>query len=268
MPVTEYKQFFFDQVRNSRDAIFHNTDIYPPDYNTVSSVTWSKTDDPLTSADRTKPVQSSYETDRFFYDWISGWPGGFWLRQHVLDSYQYRQDAVVWRNYEASYDVKELEPVSRKSSTYVLQEYFIPVEHFDEFVPKMQDILKRHKVDMINVSVRHSLKDPGSLMAWARTEVFCFVMYYKQGTSPEARDEVGKWTRELIDAAISLDGAYYLPYQLSATQDEFHKAYPNADKFFALKTKYDPTNKFRNKLWDKYRALSSTTLMNTKAPRA
>jgi len=252
MPISEYKQYFSDHVRNARDAVFHNADIYPPAYDTVHSVTWNKTDDPLTITDRTKPVQKSYEEQRFFYDWMSGWPGGLWVRQHVVEPYLYEKDEVEWRNYEASYDVKELEPASRKASTYVLEEYFIPVEHFDEFVPKMRDILQRHKVDMINVSIRHALKDPGSVMAWARSEVFCFVLYYKQGTSVEARDEVGVWTRELIDAAISLDGSYYLPYQLHATQEQFHKAYPEAEKFFALKETYDPQYKFRNKLWDKY----------------
>lgn len=252
MPVSEYKQYFFDHVRNSPGAIFHNADIYPPAYDTVHSVTWNKTDDPLTITDRTMPVQKSYEEQRFFYDWMSGWPGGLWVRQHVVEPYLYGKDEVEWRNYEASYDVKELEPASRKTSTYVLEEYFIPVEHFDEFVPKMRDILQRHNVNMINVSIRHALKDPGSVMAWARSEVFCFVLYYKQGTSVEARDEVGVWTRELIDAALSLDGSYYLPYQLHATKDQFHKAYPEADKFFALKETYDPEYKFRNKLWDKY----------------
>ena len=252
MPISEYRQYFFDQVRNSRDAIFHNADIYPPAYETVHSVTWNKTDDPLTISDRTKPVQKNYEAQRFFYDWMSDWPGGLWVRQHVVEPYLYEKDEVEWRNYEASYDVKELEPASRKESTYVLEEYFIPVEHFDEFVPKMREILQQHKVDMINVSIRHALKDPGSVMAWARSEVFCFVLYYKQGTSVEARDEVGVWTRELIDAAISLDGSYYLPYQLQATQEQFHRAYPEAGKFFALKEIYDPEYKFRNKLWDKY----------------
>jgi FAD/FMN-containing dehydrogenase len=255
MPIREYKQYFFDHVRNSRDAIFHNADIYPPAYETAHAVTWNRTDAPLTITDRTKPVQKSYEEQRFFYDWMSGWPGGLWFRQHVVEPYLYEKDEVVWRNYEASYDVKELEPASRKSSTYVLEEYFIPVEHFDEFVPKMRDILQRHKVNMINVSIRHALKDPGSVMAWARNEVFCFVMYYKQGTSAPARDEVGVWTRELIDAAISLNGNYYLPYQLHATKEQFHKAYPQADRFFALKETYDPQYKFRNRLWDKYYGL-------------
>ena len=89
-------------------------------------------------------------------------------------------------------------------------------------------------------------------MAWARTEVFAFVIYYKQGTSDAAREEVGRWTRELIDAALNLGGSFYLPYQLQATQEQFLRAYPRAAEFLTLKRRLDPTNKFRNELLDKY----------------
>jgi FAD/FMN-containing dehydrogenase len=63
---------------------------------------------------------------------------------------------------------------------------------------------------------------------------------------------VGTWTRELIDAVLSVGGRYYLPYQLHATQEQFHRAYPRANELFAVKQQVDPTNRFRNKLWDKY----------------
>jgi hypothetical protein len=62
-----------------------------------------------------------------------------------------------------SRDVAELEPSSRRSSTYVLQEYFVPVDRFDDFVPQMRNVLRRHGVNVVNVSIRHANKDPGSL---------------------------------------------------------------------------------------------------------
>jgi FAD/FMN-containing dehydrogenase len=160
---------------------------------------------------------------------------------------------VTWRNYEASYDTAELEPASRATSTYALEEYFVPVPRFSEFVVRMRDILQRHDVNVINVSIRHANDDPGSLLAWAKTEVFAFVLYYKQGTTQKARAEVGNWTRELIDAALSLDGSYYLSYQLHATREQFLRAYPHAREFFDVKRRLDPTEKFRNELWNKYR---------------
>ena len=50
----------------------------------------------------------------------------------------------------------------------------------------------------------------------------------------------------------SCKGTYYLPYQIYATQEQFMAAYPQAGEFFDLKKQLDPTNKFRNKLWDTY----------------
>lgn len=82
--------------------------------------------------------------------------------------------------------------------------------------------------------------------------MFSYVLYYEQGTSEQDRREVGAWTRELIDTAIEQGGTYYLPYQIWATAEQFHAAYPSAERFFNLKRRVDPTNKFRNRLWDAY----------------
>lgn len=145
-----------------------------------------------------------------------------------------------------------MEPKSRNKETYVLQEYFVPANRFNEFYPKMVHVLKQHDVNVLNVSIRHAVKDSLSTMAWARTEVFAFVVYYKQAVDVKARNKVKMWTQALIAETIGVDGSYYLPYQIHATEQQFLKAYPNASFFFELKRKYDPTYKFRNKLFDAY----------------
>jgi len=109
----------------------------------------------------------------------------------------------------------------------------------------MAEIFTRHSVNVINVSIRHAKADNGSLLAWSKTEEFAFVVWYKQGTGEVAKGAVAVWTRELINAAISLGGAYYLPYQPHATPEQFHLAYPHAKKLFALKKELDPGYKFR-----------------------
>lgn len=252
MPVTDYKQYFFDQVRNQPAAVFHNAEIYPPDYTTVRAVTSSITNDPLTIQDRLIPTGQSYRLDRFGIWVVSEWPFGKSVRQRIFDPTYYERESVTWRNYEASLDTAELEPTSRETFTYASEEYFVPVDRFDDFLPRMRETLQKHDVNAIYVSIRHAERDPGSLLAWARTEVFAFVVYYKQGTSDSAKDQVGAWTRELIDAALDLGGSYYLPYQLHATEEQFLKAYPRSAEYLALKRRLDPTNKFRNELLDKY----------------
>jgi FAD/FMN-containing dehydrogenase len=252
MPLVDYPRFFLEHVRDNPDVVFHNADIYPDAFDTVRATSYLRTDKPVTVPDRLMPKDKRYWVNRMVFRIMSEWPGGNAFRQHMLDPIVYRGERIEWRNYEASYDVLELEPVSRRASTYVLQEYFVPVGRLTEFVPKMAEILNRHGVNTINISIRHAQPDPGTLLAWARSEVFAFVLYYKQGTSEADRKEVGAWTRELIDAATGLGGAYYLPYQILATPTQFHAAYPRAAALFTLKQRLDPTDKFRNKLWDAY----------------
>lgn len=249
-----YARHFREQVRDAPQAVFHNADLYPPRYTRLRAVTWRQTDKAATVSARLVRVRREHPLQRYFLWAVSETPLGKWRKEFVFDPLLYLRSAVHWRNYEAGYDVAELEPLSRRRRTYVLQEYFVPVARFEEFVPRMAEILRRHRVNMINVSIRHAMPDPGSLLAWAREEVFAFVLYYKQRVRDSARGRVAVWTRELIDAALAVGGSYYLPYQAHATPEQFAQAYPRAPEFFALKRRLDPRFRFRNVLWDTYYA--------------
>ncbi len=264
MSAAEYINHFKSKVRHFQDAVFHNADLYPPHYRKVRSVTWALTDEATTEPRRLQKGGQSYSVNRYFVWAVTETPLGKWRREYLIDPLLYMFRKVHWRNFEAGYDVAELEPVSRKLTTYVLQEYFVPVERFDDFVPKMAEILQRHRVNALNVSVRHARQDTGTIMAWARGETFAFVLYYKQRTRDNAINRVSVWTRELIDAAISVGGSYYLPYQPHATPEQFHAAYPRATELFALKKELDPTFRFRNVLWDKYYAPTLADTADTK----
>jgi FAD/FMN-containing dehydrogenase len=267
LPVTGYLGYFRREVQPDSNVIFHNADIYPPAYETVHSVSYARTSDPLTISEHVQPQDQGSRLHRTIYRIISGGRMGSWIRQHVVDPWIFHGHPVAWRNYEASYDVSELEPASRSADTYVLQEYFVPADSLPQFVPRMGQILRAHHVNVVNVSIRHALPDLGTYLAWAPTEVFAYVLYYKQRTDPKSQREVGKWTRELVDAAIHLGGRYYLPYQPHATREQFARAYPHASDLFALKRRVDPTNKFTNTLWDLYRVDSTGRAFDVSAAR-
>lgn len=252
MPITRYKKFFFQHIRDSSAVIFHNADIYPDQYQMVRAESYIRTDDALTVKDRLVPAGESYALNRIAFWAVSESSIGQELRQSILDPWRFRHPEVAWRNYVASPDAAELEPSSRIASTYALEEYFIPVDRFDDFVPAMRSIFRRSHANILNVSIRHARADTLSLLSWAPQEVFAFVVYYKQRTDSRSQRIVGVWTRELIDAALRVGGSYYLPYQLHATPAQFLRAYPRAPEFFALKRRVDPTNKFENMLWEKY----------------
>jgi FAD/FMN-containing dehydrogenase len=249
----EYKNYFFKNILNNKEAVLHNGDIYPPDYEKVKLETWYRTDKPLTVKERLIPKGLKYWLLPNVISSLSIIPYGSELRSKVLDPLLNKEERVVWRNYEASYDVAQLEPSTpRLLFTYVLQEYFVPIAKFDEFTAKMKTVFKKNHPNIINVSIRHSPADPGTYLAWAPEEVFSFVVYYKQSTTRTAKEKVARWTREMIDEVLSVGGRYYLPYQIHATDEQFKKAYPGYTKFFELKKKLDPSNKFKNKLWDRY----------------
>jgi FAD/FMN-containing dehydrogenase len=252
LPMEKYTRHFRENIRTNSRTVFHNADLYPPNFRRLRSVTWAKTTRASTNNHRLQPYRKRYPIHRYFYWLMSETKSGKWRREYLLDPLVYLMRPVHWRNYEAGYDVAELEPPDRTHRSYVLQEYFTPVARFEEFVPKMAEILQRHRVNILNVSVRHAISDPGSMLAWARGETFAFVLYHKQRTRDNARERVAVWTRELIDAALEVGGTYYLPYQPHATPEQFHRAYPRAGELFALKRKLDPDYRLRGSLWDKY----------------
>jgi FAD/FMN-containing dehydrogenase len=251
MKTGEYLAWFREDVRGAEAAIFHNADLYPPHYSRLRATTWRRTERAAT-APRLQTPRRHRMLEQYMMWTVTEWPFGKARRQYLLDPLLFAGRKVHWRNYEAGYDVAELEPPSRAARTYVLQEYFVPLDQFDAFVGRMANILARHRVNAVNVSVRHALADPGSLLAWARTECFAFVLYHKQRTRENAKGRVAVWTRELIDAVLACDGTYYLPYQVHATAEQFHRAYPRARELFALKARLDPDFRFRNALWDVY----------------
>jgi len=252
LPAEDYGEYFAKNIRNDSSVIFQNADLHPPDFLSARSISWRKTQAPLTNQERLIARGQSYPlTSRLINDTVN-FPFGFALRRHILEPIFYAQDLVTTRNHEASYDVHELEPKSRLESTFVLREYFVPTSRYREFLPKMRAIFEHYEPKIVNVSVRYATADPGTLLAWARGETFAFVVYYEQGTDAQAIAQVGEWSRALVDAVLEVGGTYYLPYQNHPTREQFLRAYPRANEFFDLKRRLDPELRFQNSLLSRY----------------
>jgi FAD/FMN-containing dehydrogenase len=248
----DYPRFFRETVLADPAVVMHNADLIPPGFDSPIAISWRETDKPLTEARRLIPRGLSYGLAQDVIWAVTELPGGGSARRHVINPAMLGKPAVVWRNHEASLDTAALEPRTRSISTYLLQEYFVPQENFLPFARKMARVLKSRGVNALNVSIRHSPADAVTLMPWAKTEVFAFVLYFKRRSREEAGAAVRAWTRELIDAALENGGRYYLPYRLDATREQFRRAYPESEQFSALKRRVDPENRFRNLLWDAY----------------
>ncbi len=139
-----------------------------------------------------------------------------------------------------------------ESSTDILHEYFVPPEQLPAFVGALRRIVRHHGSDLLNVTLRNVYPDPDSFLRYARREMFGLVILFNYPRTVEADPAMTAMTRELIDVALGLGGTYYLPYRLHATREQFHRAYPQAAQFFALKRKYDPTEVFQNQFYVTY----------------
>jgi FAD/FMN-containing dehydrogenase len=248
--LSDYPAWFAQTIAADPTALLHNADLMAPHFDTPFCTTWRRSSKPLTVAKRLRRHGENHLAEKALLWAITEWPGGAGLRRAVVQPFL-EQPAVVWRNYEASLDVAQLEPATRAFSSYVLQEYFIPVRHFAAFANAMAALLKSAPHGTLNVSIRHSPADAHTLMAWAREECFSFVLYYKQGLTPQVMDAIGQWTRALIDLALKCEGSYYLPYQLHAESHQFFAAYPRAREWAALRRSLGAT-RLSNALWDKY----------------
>jgi FAD/FMN-containing dehydrogenase len=138
-------------------------------------------------------------------------------------------------------------------STDILHEYFVPREQFPVFVSRISRMIPGHTADLLNVTIRVVDTDHDSLLRYADQPVLALVMLFDQPRTAAADADMESLTRELIDAAIAVGGRYYLPYRLHATPEQFRLAYPQAERFFALKRQYDPEELFQNEFYLKYK---------------
>ncbi len=136
--------------------------------------------------------------------------------------------------------------------TDILQEYFIPEASVNQFVECMRTLIPNRGPDLLNVTIRNLHADSDSFLRYADQDMFAFVLLFNQERTPEADARTATVTRDLIDAALACGGRYYLPYRAHATAEQFHRAYPQAQRFFELKRKYDPDEIFQNQWYLDY----------------
>jgi FAD/FMN-containing dehydrogenase len=137
--------------------------------------------------------------------------------------------------------------------TEILHEYFVPPDKLTEFLDRIRPILRqRSAIDLLNVTLRPVRQDNDAVLAYARQDEVGLVMLFRYSATSEADSQMRAMTRQLIDAALTCDGSYYLPYRPHATVEQFQRAYPRHKEFYALKQKYDPTELFENSFYRDY----------------
>lgn len=171
----------------------------------------------------------------------------WWLEKTLGET----EGKVLSRN-QIMHEASTLYANRDSASTEILHEYFIPSESFGDFVAKARAIFLKYRPELLNITVRNVEPDGDTFLKYANEECFGLVMLFHQGRDETSENAMRALSRELIDAALSSDGRYYLPYRLHATQEQFMKAYPQAERFFELKRRYDPKEIFQNNFYRTY----------------
>lgn len=138
------------------------------------------------------------------------------------------------------------------ASTDLLQEYFVPRAALGAFVDAARPILKDSGADLLNITVRDVAADHDSLLRYADRDMFGLVLLFHTRRDAAGDARLAALAAQLTEAALALGGRYYLPYRLYAPPAQFHRAYPQARRFFALKRQYDPDQVFSNELYRRY----------------
>lgn len=143
----------------------------------------------------------------------------------------------------------------RKSpkDTDLLQEYFVPVNKFNEFINFFEKLIKQESINIIELALRYIRKNNEAFMSYANTDVIGVVFLFNQKISADHIDKTNNWSQKLIKKAINCGGTYYLPIPLYASESLIKLAYPKITEFLAKKLEYDPEEIFINSFYQKYK---------------
>ncbi|HEY4553253.1 MAG TPA: FAD-binding oxidoreductase [Bacillaceae bacterium] len=180
----------------------------------------------------------------------SDWGKNFvWFVQK--QAFKEGEEKWISRNNVMRPEVQFLE-YEGKNDTDILQEYFVPIDRFPEFIDGLRDILTKNELNVLNITVRYVPSNEEAYLSYAQDDMFALVFLINQGRSDKDIEETGKVVRKIIDLALDMDGTYYLPYYPYPTMEQMRMAYPLTDEFFEKKREYDPEERFMNEFYEVY----------------
>jgi glycerophosphoryl diester phosphodiesterase len=160
------------------------------------------------------------------------------------------ENQLISRNNLMSPDVHTLWPLDL-TKVDILQEYFIPKQHFNDFVELLKNNVIDHDMNLLNVTIREVRKDNDSMLNYANKDVFSFVLFFSQDKSQSGEKRMEVFTKEMIAEVLKLEGTFYLPYRPHYTFQQIEEAYPRLQEFLNLKLKYDPQEFFSSQFYEK-----------------
>jgi FAD/FMN-containing dehydrogenase len=252
IPINQLDQFYATLKRN-KDLVFYNSNIYPKNETEIVNICWykAKSSQALTCKDRLQTKQDIYLGHMIVEQILRRNNASKYLRAQLEPSILTTK-AIVYKNYEMSYDVEALEPLMKFPTTNILQEYFVPVKSIRPFLASFRNIIDDYGVNLLNISLRYVMATNLSILNYTPTDRIAVVLYLNIGNNSYCVNYAKQWTQLIINTVIKLGGSYYLPYLPLATLQQFRLAYPNYHLYMKIKEKYDPQNRLSNQFIDQY----------------
>jgi decaprenylphospho-beta-D-ribofuranose 2-oxidase len=157
----------------------------------------------------------------------------------------------VTRNNAMRSESKFMEYESSKD-TDVLQEYFIPVDQFTDYIDDLREVLDEEELNLINITIRYVEENEDAVLSYSKEDMFALVLLINQDKSIEGKAETERIIRKMIDVTLKHRGSYYLPYYSYPSKEQMKKAYPRAEEFFKNKKEFDPNEVFMNHFYEVY----------------
>ncbi|GAB6432715.1 FAD-binding oxidoreductase [Bacillus luti] len=136
--------------------------------------------------------------------------------------------------------------------TEVLQEYFVPIDSFTEYIDDLRTILSEEELNFLNITIRYVEKNENAVLSYAKDDMFALVLLINQGRSENEIKKTEGIIRKMIDVTLKYHGSYYLPYYSYPTKDQLKKAYPRIEEFLQKKKDIDPEERFVNLFYREY----------------
>ena len=172
-----------------------------------------------------------------------------------------------WKVETSSWVAKKFKVLSRNQLLYhstklytaynsdkvdLLQEYFVPLEHFNTFTSFLKSMENELSPYLMNLTLRHVKKDDESILNYAKSDMICFVMFFRGTKTGEFENKLKQAAVKITDKVLALNGSYYLPYKPFQTREQFQRSYPKFQQFKQLKELFDPNKIFQNNFYDNY----------------
>ncbi len=252
----EYSQYFINEIKNNPDVKMHMArisiapdtfleDMYVIDYMVSENQEEINQHNQLIEDDIIAIPKMLLGISRYS-DWGKNM---FWSFQKeyiksINGHYETRNN--VMRSSTAFMDYEN------SVKTEVLQEYFVPIDHFVDYIDDLRAVLETEEFNLINITIRYVEKNEHAVLSYAKDDMFALVLLINQGSSSKEIEKTKKIIQKMIDVAHKHEGSYYLPYFPYPTHHQMRTAYPRTDEFFAMKRKYDRDERFVNLFYEVY----------------